>query len=235
LLTNKEIKLLQALDKKSERYSQGRFIVEGVKNVIELLKSEFTVQQIYGINEQFSKHPSFVKVTNKDLERISQLKNASEVIAVVELPLIEHPDLNKTSLLLDGINDPGNLGTIIRTADWFGIEQIVCSPGSVDVYNPKVIMSTMGSVFSVNVFYTELIPFIKKSTLKSYGAVLGGEDIDKIKFEKPALIVMGSESHGISPNIIELCTTKITIPGFGKAESLNVGVATGILLREYMR
>jgi TrmH family RNA methyltransferase len=235
LLTNKEIKLLQALDKKSERYIQGRFVVEGIKNVEEVMRSNFNVLKIYATDDRFCEHPFYEKVGTKELERISHLKNAAAVLAVIELPDYGAPDLTKSALVLDGINDPGNLGTIIRTADWFGIDQIICSPNSVDVFNPKVVMSSMGSISRVKVFYTELLPILKQSSLDSYAADLSGNDVRTIDFNKPSLIVLGSESQGISAPILAACTHKVTIIGFGQAESLNVGVATGILLHEFNR
>jgi RNA methyltransferase, TrmH family len=235
LLTNKEIKLLQSLDRKSERFAQGRFVVEGVKNIEELLKSDFAIELIYGVGDEFAGNDRFCKISAKEMERITHLKNASAALAVVKLPVYEEPDHSTSALLLDNVSDPGNLGTIIRTADWFGVSQIICSPNCVDAFSTKVVMSTMGSIFRVKLVYTDLCEYLKKSNLKSYAAVLGGTDVKKVQFNHPAALVVGSESHGISPDVLNLCTHKITITGKGQAESLNVGVATGILLNEFFR
>ncbi len=235
MITNQEIKLIQSLDKKSERINTGFFIVEGIKNIEELIQSSFEIHKIYGVGDFFSKEPQFSKISEKDLGRISHLKTPNQALALVKLPKIEQPNFSISTIVLDGVNDPGNLGTIIRTADWFGIKQIVCSTNSVDAFSPKVVMSTMGSLFRVAIFYTDLTDFIQKSTLKSYAAILNGEDCSKTTFDKQSILVMGSESHGISKEVIEVCSNKITIPGSGTTESLNLGIATGIVCYEYFK
>jgi TrmH family RNA methyltransferase len=235
VITNQEIKLIQSLDKKSERINSGFFVVEGVKNIEELLLSSFEIHKIYGLGDFFSLESQFIKISEKELSRISHLKTPNQALALVRLPKIGQPNLAISTIVLDGVNDPGNLGTIIRTADWFGIKQIVCSSNSVDVFSPKVVMSTMGSLFRVSIFYIDLIGFIKKTKLKSYAAVLKGDDCTKTNFDEQSIIVMGSESHGISNELIDVCSNKITIPGSGTTESLNIGVATGIVCYEYFK
>jgi TrmH family RNA methyltransferase len=235
VITNQEIKLIQSLDKKSERINSGFFVVEGVKNIEELLQSSFKIHKIYGLGDFFSLESQFIKISEKELSRISHLKTPNQALALVKTPTMGQPNLAISTIVLDGVNDPGNLGTIIRTADWFGIKQIVCSSNSVDVFSPKVVMSTMGSLFRVSIFYVDLIGFIKKSKLKSYAAVLKGEDCTKTNFDEQSIIVMGSESHGISMELIDVCSNKITIPGSGTTESLNLGVATGIVCYEYFK
>ncbi|MEP6700840.1 MAG: RNA methyltransferase, partial [Bacteroidota bacterium] len=173
------------------------------------------------------------EITEKELERISQLKTPNKVLAIVQQfdnsGAIDTK--NKISLVLDNVQDPGNLGTIIRTADWFGIEQIICSPDTADVYNSKVVQATMGSIVRVRVFYTDLGKWLaEQKEVPIYAAVLGGQDVTGIKKISEAIIVFGNESKGISPEILQLVKTKLTIPKKGKAESLNVAVATGIIL-----
>jgi TrmH family RNA methyltransferase len=233
LITNQEIRLIKSLDSKSERLDNGLFVVEGVKNVEELISSDYEIVKVLSTSEYFSKVASFEKVTDKELSRITHLKTPNQVLALVKIPTYSEPIKGETTLVIDGVNDPGNLGTIIRTADWFGIRQIVCSENSVDVYSPKVVMSTMGSIFRVRVVYTSLVDFIKNSPLKSYAAVLNGMDLNETKFDSNALLVMGSESHGISEPVQKVCSNIITISGSGNCESLNLGIATGIICNQY--
>jgi len=233
LITNQEIRLIKSLDSKSERLDNGLFVVEGVKNVEELISSDYEIVKVFSTSEYFSKVASYEKVTDKELSRITHLKTPNQVLALVKIPTYSEPIKGETTLVIDGVNDPGNLGTIIRTADWFGIRQIVCSENSVDVYSPKVVMSTMGSIFRVRVVYTSLVDFIKNSPLKSYAAVLNGMDLNETKFDSNALLVMGSESHGISEPVQKVCSNKITISGSGNCESLNLGIATGIICNQY--
>jgi TrmH family RNA methyltransferase len=174
-----------------------------------------------------------------DLEKISTLKTPQEVIGLVKIPI--WPVLNyinlkqKFSLVLDGLQDPGNMGTIIRTADWFGIQDIICSEDTVDVYNPKVVQATMGSLSRVNVHYTDLAEMLPQAGLPIFGAMLNGENIYKTNFGKEGLLVMGNEGKGISPDIERLITSAVTIPRVGKAESLNVAIATAILCSEIIK
>ena len=142
---------------------------------------------------------------------------------------------NKFSLVLDGIQDPGNMGTIIRTADWFGITDIICSEDTVDVYNPKVVQATMGSMARVNVHYTDLMPVLSTADVPIYGALLNGDNIYDTTFGTEGLIVMGNEGNGLRPEVIKLVTKAITIPRFGGAESLNVAIATAIFCSEINR
>ena len=175
----------------------------------------------------------------KDIEKISTLKTPQEVIGLVKIPL--WPVLNynnlkqKFSLVLDGVQDPGNMGTIIRTADWFGITDIICSEDTVDVYNPKVVQATMGSLARVNIHYNQLEKVLPLIGLPLFGAVLNGENIFNKDFGTEGLLVLGNEGNGISPIIERMLTTKVTIPKVGKAESLNVAIAAAILCAEIKR
>jgi TrmH family RNA methyltransferase len=177
-------------------------------------------------------------ITEAALKRISALKTPNKVLAVFKIPAsvkIVHKGL---LLALDGIRDPGNLGTIMRLCDWFGVTQLVCSEDTVDVYNPKVVQATMGSLARVNISYINLEDFFKESKLPVYGAVMNGEHVYETKLPEEAILLMGNEANGISENLLEFLSHEITIPRYGKlqqTESLNVAMATSILLSEFRR
>lgn len=230
MLTNNEIKLINSLSRKKERQSQGLFIVEGNKNIDEVLKSSFTVNRIFGADDYFSNHPKYSQVSSKQLERISQFKSSSEALALVEIPKHLEIDYSCPSILLEDINDPGNLGTIIRTADWFGIKQIICSPHSVDCFNPKVVSATKGSLFRTSIIYTDLFNFIEKSKLPSAATSLNGKNLDRTIDLKNHHLVFGNESHGISEDLEKKCDSSIRIPSFNsEAESLNLAISVGVI------
>lgn len=179
------------------------------------------------------------EVNNVELEKISALKTPQGILALVFIPAeqkIEFQHLkNQFSLVLDEIQDPGNLGTIIRTADWFGIKNIICSNTTVDAFNPKTAQSTMGSLSRIDIFYTDLDEFLSSAKLPIYGALLNGENIYKTNWGKEGLVLMGNEGHGISESLVKKITVPVTIPNFGNAESLNVAVATSIFCSEIAR
>lgn len=232
MLTKANINIIRSLNRKSKREEHGLFVVEGVKNVNELINSDIKIDTIFAL-EGTEINSDFTCISAKELERISFLKHPNQVLALAKIPNSVEINLNKTMLILDDIKDPGNLGTIIRTADWFGIDQIVCSHESVDLYNPKVVMSTMGSILRVKVNYQDLEAFVPKLNIPIYGALLDGESIYNTNFEKESALFLGSESHGISKKLIPLVTHKTTIPGSGNAESLNLAIATGIFCSSY--
>lgn len=252
MLTKNQIKLIVSLKNKKSRDENRLFVAEGSKIVPEILKSSFTVHSLYG-KETWLKENNYLfggilgegKVSNistKELERISQLSSPNEVLALVEIKetKLEFSQLkNSLAIVLDEVKDPGNLGTIIRIADWFGIGQIICSPDSVDFYNPKVIQSTMGSFTRVEVHYMDLKKFFsenqKSIKLPVYGAMLGGGNIYKEKLKTKGIILMGNESRGISEGLWPFIDHKLSIPSFGGAESLNVSVATAIFCSEFRR
>ena len=182
---------------------------------------------------------NFHETSAADIKKISSLTTPQDVMALINIP--QWPDLstanlkNSFSLLLDGVQDPGNLGTIIRTADWFGISTIICSEDTVDAYNPKVVQATMGSLSRINVHYTDLAGFIKTSHLPVFGALLNGSNIYKTDFGSGGLIVLGNEGNGINPAIAKLIQNKVTIPQRGGAESLNVAVAAAVFCSELSR
>lgn len=215
------------------------FIAEGPKIVVELLQNKnVEVQSVYGLtdwihkNEPLLTRVNVVHITETELERMSQLKTPNTVIAVSKKLPVASPEVRgKISLILDEIQDPGNLGTIIRTAEWFGVSQIVCSPDTADVYNPKVIQATMGSIARVNVFYCDLVEWLdKEHKVTVFATTLDGKPVTNYRGLNEGLIIIGNESKGIRQALLEQADEKITIPKRGEGESLNAAVATGIIL-----
>jgi RNA methyltransferase, TrmH family len=240
MLSKSKTKYIQTLGQKKFRDEEGLFIAEGLKIVKDLLEEKtVTVKSVYALKEWIEDNKKLVGVTElveieeADLEKISQLKTPNKVVAVVQQFDVakEISASNKITLALDGIQDPGNMGTIIRIADWFGVEQIVCSNDSADIYNSKVVQSTMGSIARVKVFYTDLEQWLREQKgISIYATTLEGKAISSVGKIKEGIIVFGNESKGISLAIMNIATDKITIPKKGKAESLNAGVAAGIIL-----
>ena len=238
-ISKNDLKNFSALKRKTNREQNQSFIVEGKKSCLELLKSKFKIVATFVTDEKLiTEFPNATIISEKDASRLSQLKSHSSVICVAKIPkknISENND-NSTILFLDSINDPGNLGTIIRTLDWFGFTNLYCSTHSVDVYNSKVIMASMGSVFRVNVQYLNFEELIAKFPNHNiYGTFLNGNNLYKYKIEKNSIVIMGNESNGISSVIEKKVTNRIMIPGSGKAESLNVSTATAIILSEIKR
>lgn len=240
MITSNQKKFVKSLAQKKYRTEYNCFVVEGVKLVEELLQSDFEVMEIYATLNWIENNPSVnsEQVSLKDLSIISSFKTANEVLAVVKQKQFFTIDYSKHfSIALDNVQDPGNLGTIIRTADWFGIKTVVCSVDTVDVYNPKVIQATMGSLFRVNVVYIDLIEFFEQNKdLSVYGALLDGDNVYlKTLNKKGSVLLMGNESKGISEPLLPFVTDKILIPKIGLAESLNVSTATAILCAEFTK
>jgi RNA methyltransferase, TrmH family len=239
MLGKSKIKYIQSLGQKKPRDNEGVFIAEGPKIIDELLSSgKEWIQEVYGTKQWISEHAqrfgniAITEVTDDELGKISQLTTPNQVIAIVKKPVVpSFHAKDAITLVLDAIQDPGNLGTIIRIADWFGISQIVCSCDCVDVYNPKVVQSTMGSIARVHVLYTDLAVWLnEQGAVPVYAAALEGQDITSAGKIKEGIIVIGNESKGISNEVMELAKKRITIKRKGKAESLNAAVATGIIL-----
>ena len=231
MLTKNQIKLIRSLSLKKNRQKHGLFIVEGEKLVNEVLSSDWEVEGIYATKEWLGENATII--SNNDLSRISSLKTPNKVVAVVKIKKGSLDITSNTVLALDGVKDPGNLGTIIRLADWFGVEDIICSDDCVDYLNPKVVQSSMGSFTRVNLHYTSLLDAFKKySDYKLFMTVLNGTPLIEMTNADKKIVVMGSESKGISNKILELTSDKITIPKSksSKAESLNVSVAAAIIL-----
>lgn len=240
MLSKNQIKLINSLLQKKYRNKNNLFIAEGVKCVNEFLNSEFLLNKIFCTKDFKSEVPSGMiqEITDLELKKISNYTNPNEVLGLFEIPKGKEIALDKFTLVLDGVNDPGNLGTIIRLCDWFGVEQLICSNDTVDLYNPKVIQSTMGSLSRVSIIYTDIESFINKTNLPIYSAMMQGENVYKTLLPKKAVLVMGNEANGVSEVISNLISNRLTIPKFGKAqltESLNVATATSILLSEFKR
>ncbi len=242
MLSKNQIKLITQLKNKKYRNEQQLFVVEGVKSVQEFLSAKyFECHQLYTTKtELFAISDDLMTaITPKELQRISNLKQPNTCLAVFKNPESQNFTKNKgLSLVLDGIADPGNLGTIIRLCDWFGIETLYCSEDTVDCYNPKVIQATMGSLNRVNVVYINIIELLKNEEALIYGAFMDGKNVYKTALDKTSFLVIGNEANGISAEIESLITSRISIPKFGtkkQTESLNAAIATGILLSEFYR
>jgi RNA methyltransferase, TrmH family len=244
MLVKSQVKYIQSLGQKKFRDSEGVFIVEGPKMVGELLSAPNTRPvQVYAVHDWLADHRELLSVVPaagvmevkvSDLERISSLTTPNQVVAIFERPSFPLPRYDSgVSILLDGIQDPGNLGTIVRIADWFGIRQVVCSHDSTDIFNTKTVQASMGSVVRVQVTYGDMEALVREQVqqqLPVYAATLEGESIYKAGRIEKGMIVIGNESRGIRREIQELATDHITIPRKGEAESLNAAVATGIIL-----
>ncbi|WP_339711951.1 RNA methyltransferase [uncultured Kriegella sp.] len=239
MVVKSQIKLIKSLHQKKYRIKNGMFVVEGIKTVKELLASDFKVFKIYANDEDsLLSLPDYTEfVSQNELRQMSNLKNASGVLGVFYIPAEKPIDFNDWVLLLDSIQDPGNLGTIIRLCDWFGIRHLVCSSNTVDCFNPKVLQATMGSITRVNVSYTDLSEFLKDAKLPVYGTFMNGTPLRQVDMPEKGILVMGNEANGISRVIENRCDKRIAIPQFvaKTAESLNVATATAILLHEIRR
>lgn len=244
-ISKNSAKLIRALHLKKYRKEQNLFLVEGEKSIVELVPSDFNIISLYITQEVFDKYKNlFSKLTSKitlstpeELTKLSSLEFNDTGIAVVEQKPNKDIDSIKDEivLVLDDIKDPGNLGTIIRTADWYGITKIVCSETTAEFYNNKVIAASMGSFTRVEVFYTELGQFLRDTKIPVLGAYLDGQDVHNYTYPKSGILLMGSESNGISQSLENYVTNKITIPKYGNAESLNVSIATSIILDNWKR
>lgn len=235
MLTAHKIKVFQSLDKKKFRQKYNLFLVEGNKIISELKNSSYKIKEIYSTQPSelsFLTTESHL-ITERDLKKISFLQTPKDSVAVVEIPETELLPSQNIQIILDGIQDPGNLGTIIRLCDWFGIEQVICSQDTVDLYNPKVIQSTKGSFARVNVVYTDIEEFLSQNIAVNIGTDMVGESIYQFNFPEKFNLILGNEGNGMRPNVEKLVSQSITIPRFGKnksTESLNVSMATGIIL-----
>lgn len=244
-MTRAEIQFVRSLNDKRTRDAEGLFIAEGSKLVEEILASHLVVRHVYTTRREL--HGANIElITPQEMERISQLKNANDTLAIVEQPRyrLNREEVGKRlTLALDGVQNPGNLGTIIRLADWFGVEDIICSSECADCYNPKVVQATMGAILRVRVHYTaNLAELLSKSAAAGtpiYGTLLDGENIYTQELSSHGIIVMGNEGRGLSDACRRVLTHKLFIPPYPAdaptSESLNVAMATGIIMAEFRR
>ena len=246
MISKNQIKFVRSLQLKKNRDFNNCFVVEGEKIVDEIIQSDFSIYQIFATKEWLLSNLNIVaeqthQISEKELERISTLKTPNKVLVVVEKAERELKISTITkglTLVLDEIKDPGNLGTIIRACDWFGVSNIICSNNSVDIYNPKVVQATMGSLARVKVHYTDIEGVINQlpNNFPIYGACMDGKNVTDIVIEKDAILIIGNESFGISKKVNQLIKQRIIIPRKKEgAESLNVAIATSILLHEFRR
>jgi TrmH family RNA methyltransferase len=241
MLSTNQIKKIRSLHQMKFRKELGLFIAEGPKIVEEMLHAHYRIESIYATEDWVEekkvlvsgKHVEVVKVTAKELQRISNLSTANTVLAVCRMPERDIKDIDDEDglmLALDGIRNPGNMGTIIRTADWFGVKSIICSNDCVETFNPKVVQASMGSLARVKVYYTDLETYLKKCKLPVYATVLGGKSVWEAKVDR-GIFVIGNESGGIRGEVLKHAKHLISIPSSeGGAESLNAAVAAGVVL-----
>lgn len=239
-LSKSHIKLITSLQQKKYRLKHKLFVAEGVKVVGELLNSSLVLDKLFVTSEaHFNINAErLVEVTELELKKISQLKTPNKVLGLFQIPIVEEVQDSGLVIALDEINDPGNLGTIIRLCDWFGVKKLVCSKNTVDCYNQKVVQASMGSLTRIEIVYCDLLKYLQNSNLPSFIADMDGENVYNATLPKEAILIMGNEANGISKEIRNLVATKISIPRFGDAqqtESLNVATATAILLSEFKR
>lgn len=244
MIAKKTLKYIKSLQLKKYRKIENSFLVEGAKSVLELLNSDFTIRTLFAtevfLNSQKqlidTKNMQFSVVSEQDLSAAGSYKTNNAAIAIVKMKE-NNPIENPTglTLALDDIRDPGNLGTIVRIADWYGIKNIICSMECADQYNPKVIAASMGSFTRVNFFYTDLQQYLERNKLPKFGAYLEGQSVHNCTFDGNGLLVMGNESNGISSALEKFIDTKVSIPGFGQAESLNVAIATAVICDNFRR
>jgi len=245
MLSKSQIGFIKSLHQKKYRKENRIFITEGIKSIVEFIQSPYQIHSIYYLASYRSLLPDLpaniklFEVNNAELDKISTLATPQGIMALVNMP--EERPVNKSmlkntfTLVLDGVQDPGNLGTIIRTADWFGFKQIICSAKTVEVYNPKTVQSTMGSLARVEVFYEDLLLFLKNLDLPVYGAMLDGQSIYETAWGPEGLLILGNEGQGISGEVIKMIGVPVTIPRIGSAESLNVAVSAAIFCSDIIR
>jgi TrmH family RNA methyltransferase len=240
MVSKNQIKLISSLHQKKFRQANQLFIAEGKKVIQELLDASFELNHIYATMALFEEvsPEKFSLVSDDDLKKMSALTVPNNALAVFKIPVNNVFEAQGLIVALDCIRDPGNLGTIVRICDWFGIRQIICSPDTVDLYNPKVVQATMGSIARVNCIYSDLLPVLEKTNLPVFGTFMDGENIYKMELPQEGIIVMGNEANGISEAIEKCVNSKIAIPRFGaiqQTESLNVATATALILSEFRR
>ncbi|WP_339625184.1 RNA methyltransferase [uncultured Winogradskyella sp.] len=239
MLSKNQIKLIKSLGQKKYRQQLNLFTVEGIKGINEFLKSNYKLQTLFTTASVFETESHLVQdITEVELKKITALKNPNTALAIFEMPQQRLPSNKGLKIALDAIRDPGNLGTIIRLCDWYGVQDLICSTTTVDCYNTKVVQATMGSLTRVNVTYLSLESYLETTKLPVFGTFMDGETIYTSNLPEEGVIVLGNEANGISKSVEDLVRRKITIPQFGKSattESLNVANAGAIVLSEFRR
>lgn len=240
MVSKNQIKTITALQQKKYRKEQNLFFAEGIKVVQELLNSNFVLHHLYTVDDVFStvSDDKITLINDTELQKITALATPNTCLAIFEIPFIESVLNDGLIVALDDVRDPGNMGTIIRLCDWFGISRIICSIECVDVFNPKTVQATMGSIARVTVEYADLKEYLSQTKLPVYGTFMDGENIYTQQLPGSGIIVMGNEANGISNGVERLVTRKIAIPRFGnlqQTESLNVATAAAIILSEFRR
>ena len=240
MVSKNQIKLISSLQQKKQRIAHQLFIAEGIKGVQELLDAHFELDHLYTTQHDFETVSNSLKtlVSEADLKKMSALATPNTCLAVFRIPKEKEITTSGLIVALDDVRDPGNLGTILRLCDWFGIQQLICSKETVDIYNPKVVQATMGSIARVNVSYVDLKDFLKTTSIPVFGTFMNGDNIYKASLPQEGIIVMGNEANGISSELEKIIKNRLTIPRFGaiqKTESLNVATATAIVLSEFCR
>ena len=233
-LSKNKIKLIRSLRLKKNRETERLFVVEGEKIITELINEQPDLLEFICTTDDSFHFDRCYHTDERGMKEISSLKTPASLIAIVRFP---NKNVHQSDLIvaLDGIQDPGNMGTIIRTAEWFGVKKIICSQDTVDCYNPKVVQATMGSLFRVSIEYLNLKEYLSVSDLPVYGALLDGVDMYSSPMERKGILVIGNEGKGLSEETKACVTHPIFIPKYGEAESLNAAMATGIILAEYRR
>jgi TrmH family RNA methyltransferase len=239
MLSKSQIKLITSLKQKKYRLQHQLFVAEGVKTIQELLNSNIELHQLYTSTLDFDVPDVLqTKISENDLKKISFLKTPNTALAIFKIPESKPIDFNNLVVALDNVRDPGNLGTIIRLCDWFGVKDLVCNTETVDCYNPKVIQATMGSIKRVNITYTNLENLIDTGNEVTFGAFMDGSNIYNIDLPSKGILVLGNEANGIQDSVEKKIDKRISIPRFGnlqETESLNVANAAAILLSEFKR
>jgi RNA methyltransferase, TrmH family len=245
MLSKSQISFIKSLHQKKYRKEHGLFIVEGLKSIKEFFQSSYQIHTIFYNSEQYNLLPklpaniNLFEVKNAELDKISALQTSQGFLALIHIPKNRELALtalkNQFTLVLDGVQDPGNMGTIIRTADWFGFKNIICSADCVEVFNPKTVQATMGSLARVNIYEADLPALLAENTIPVFGALLDGESIYKTQWGAEGLVILGNEGKGISAEVIKKINKPVTIPRIGEAESLNVAVSAAIFCAELVR
>lgn len=238
MLTNNQKKLIRSLQQKKNRVKEAAFVAEGPKVIQEFIDAQYELEFLFSTDSLLFPNQHCIEISEKDLKAISYLTTPNQCLAVFKIPEVTDIPQDTLQVALDAVRDPGNLGTIIRLCDWFGVSDLICSEDSVDCYNPKVVQASMGSLARLRIQYLDLETYLQNTKLPVYGAFMDGTSVYESNLPSKAILLMGNEANGIRENIEPLVSNRISIPRFGalqETESLNVATATAILLSEFKR